>query len=114
MTVPFFVSDILSALMADGAVGVVPLGHSPLDVELVREHMGTKGDCLEHQMFDGCSFHVFEHSNDNLSGSLNDAKGWRLFLFEGAPAADGSRVRLSPLRPLFWAASGMPLCPATR
>ncbi len=113
MTIPIFVSGVLSGTMADGTVDIAPLGHSRIDVVLVREHSGARGDRLEHQGFDGCLFDVFEHSNDNLSGSLNHAEDRRLLLFESAPAAGGLQAVSSSFAAFFLTASGKPLCPAT-
>jgi hypothetical protein len=58
-------------------------------------------------------FDVFEHSNDNLSGSLNHAEDRRLLLFESAPAAGGLQAVSSSFAAFFLTASGKPLCPAT-
>ena len=78
VAIAIFISGILSGTMADGTVNVAPLSHSRIDVVLVREDSGARGDCLEHPGFDGCLLHVFEHSNDNLTGSLNDSEDWGL------------------------------------
>jgi hypothetical protein len=87
MTIPVIVPGIFPRSVTDSAMNVSPLSHSVVDVVFVREHSRLRGDRGSNQRLDGCLLHVFEHSDENLARSLNDAENRRLLLLQSAPSA---------------------------
>src|SRR3712207_6268733 len=103
--------------MADGLVPVAPGFQAGADGVLVGMDKGAFGDAgLDHRP-DRRLLDVGQHPDDPLAAPLQQAQDRRLLLLllllQRAAAGSTPQPPASPRSPLFAAAAGLPLCPAT-
>jgi hypothetical protein len=87
--VPVVVSRVLTPAVADALVGIAPLFKSGVDVVLVGVNQTATLDDRSDEWFNGRLLHVFEHPDEHVAGTLQDAEN-RWLLFVESPSPRGS------------------------
>src|SRR5919112_5839091 len=111
--VPVVVPGELPRRVADGAVGVAPLGEPGVDVILVGVDDAPRGDRGLDQRADRPLLDVRQHADDDLTGPLDHPEDRRLLLRQRPPARSPLQPPTPSGSPFFLTAPGWPLCPAT-
>src|SRR3954447_6935560 len=107
------VARIFAAAVTDGLVLVAPHRQASVNAVLVGIDHRAFDDDFRNDRLDRFLLHIGQHPENNLTVTLDQAKDWRLFLFERTTAARSLQPSTPPSPTFFWTAAALPLCPAT-
>src|SRR5438445_1834366 len=111
--VAVFVAGILALAMADRLVPMSPLRQAGIDIVFVGMDQRAFGDHRGDDRLDRFLLNVGQHTQDDLSATLDQTQDRWFFLLERAAAWGAFEPSPASFPAFFWTAAGFPLCPAT-
>jgi len=103
-SIPVLVAGELPSRVTHGVVGVAPLGEPIVDIIFIGIDNSSIRNCSFDQRGDRLLLHVWEHPDDNLSGTLHHAEDRRFLLLQRSSAPFPLQPAAAP-EPLFFLTS---------